>query len=407
MSKARKPPRYAEPLLVAALVLLAVAARWAGWREKTNDMIIFFQWYDQLKAAGGWHGLDHSIGNYNAPFSYLLVLVMHLPGPLILRMKAVFLAGDVLLAFFTYRITALRRPASRVPTAAALVVVLLPTVVLNASFLGQIDALWAAPALGGVYFLLRDKPWWGAVWCGVAFAVKPQAMFIFPLLLLLALAGRIRWRTLLAAPAAFVVLDLPALLLGRSPLDLLTIYDVDRQAHNVRELTFQAPSVWTFIPAVQRVGSLRTVGTIMAAAVVVGVIYVLIVRMLELTAERIATAAALFAILDPFLLPGMHERYFFLADVLTLVLAVYRPRLWFVPVLVEFSSFLSYLPYLFGWKAPWLPQAVPATMMLAALLTVGYVLMREAFAVPELIEERGGTTTKITHSELTPHTQQC
>jgi Gpi18-like mannosyltransferase len=383
MPNARKPARHAEPLLVGALILLAVAARWAGWRERTNDMVIFFQWYDQLKAAGGWRGLDLSIGNYNAPFSYLLVLVMHLPGPLILRMKAVFLVGDVLLAFFTYRITALRRPASRAPIAAALVMVLLPTVVLNASFLGQIDALWAAPTLGGVYYLLRDKPWWGAALCGVAFAIKPQAMFIFPLLLLLALSGKVRWRTLLAAPAAFVVLDLPALLLGRSPLDLLTIYDVGRQARNVRELTFQAPSIWTFIPAEHRLDSLRTVGSILTVAVVVGVIYVLVVRMLELTAERIVTAAALFAILVPFLLPGMHERYFFLADVLTLVLAVYRPRLWFVPVLVEFSSFLSYLPYLFGWKAPWLPQAVPATMMLAALLTVGYVLMRDAFTPEE------------------------
>jgi Gpi18-like mannosyltransferase len=394
----RKPARHAELLLVAALVLLAVLARWAGGREKTNDMNIFFQWYNQLKAAGGWRGLDQPIGNYNAPFSYLLVLVMHLPGPLILKMKAVFVTGDVVLAFFTYRITALRWPASRVPTAAALVVVLFPTVVLNASYLGQIDAMWAAPALGGVYYLLRGKPWWGAALCGAALAIKPQAMFIFPLLLLLVLAGKIRFRTLLAAPAAFLALDLPALLLGRSPIDLLTIYDLGRQAHNVDRLTFGAPSIWTFIPATHRIDSLRTVGSILAVAVVIGVIYVLVVRMLDLTAERIVTAAALFAILVPFLLPGMHERYFFLADVLTLVLAVYRPRLWFVPLLVELASFLSYLPYLFGWQAPWLPAPVMSTMMLAALITLGYVLMREAFAPAErtLEDELGELTGRPT-----------
>ena len=389
----RKPARHAELLLVAALILLAVLARWAGWREKTNDMNIFFQWYNQLKAAGGWRGLDTSIGNYNAPFSYLLVLVMHLPGPLILKMKAVFVTGDVVLAFFTYRITALRWPASRVPTAAALVVVLFPTVVLNASYLGQIDAMWAAPALGGVYYLLRGKPWWGAALCGAALAIKPQAMFIFPLLLLLVLAGKIRFRTLLAAPAAFLALDLPALLLGRNPIELLTIYDLGRQAHNVDGLTLGAPSIWTFIPATHRIDSLRTVGSILAVAVVIGVIYVLVVRMLDLTAERIVTAAALFAILVPFLLPGMHERYFFLADVLTLVLAVYRPRLWFVPVLVETSSFLSYLPYLFGNgnNAHYLPRTILATMMFAALLTVGYVLMKEAFTdQPRSLEDELG-----------------
>jgi Gpi18-like mannosyltransferase len=121
---------------------------------------------------------------------------------------------------------------------------------------------------------------------------------------------------------------------------------------------------------------------------VLGVIYVLVVRMVELTPERIVTAAALFAILVPFLLPGMHERYFFLADVLTLVLAVYRPRLWFVAILVELSSLLSYLPYLFGRQAPWLPGPVMATMMLAALVTVGYVLLSEAFQ-PSAAEEIG------------------
>ena len=58
-------------------------------------MGIFFQWYNQMGAAGGWrHGLNASIGNYNAPFSYLMVAVMALPGPLLLRMKAVFLLGD-------------------------------------------------------------------------------------------------------------------------------------------------------------------------------------------------------------------------------------------------------------------------------------------------------------------------
>ena len=378
-----KPARFAEPLLVGTLFVLAAASRWAGWRVKTNDMMIFTQWYNELRGAGGWRGLDLPIGNYNAPFSYLLEVLSQLPGPLILRMKLAFLVGDVVLAFFTYRLAAFRWPGRRIPIAATLVVLLYPTVVLNASFLGQMDALWAAPAVGGVYFLVRDKPWWGAAFCGVALAMKPQAMFIFPLLLLLVLIGKFHWRTLLAAPAAFLLLDVPALILGRSPRDLLTIYDLDRQSHNVNQLSYHAPSVWTFVPALQRVDEIRTVGSILAAAAVVGVIYVLVARRLAMTAERIVLAGALFAILVPFLLPGMHERYFFLADALTLVLAIYRPRLWFVAILVEMASFLSYLPYLFGWGGHWLSPFVMAFMMLAALITVGYVLMSEAFATPE------------------------
>lgn len=382
MPTVRKLPPYAEILLVAALIGLAALARWVGWREKTWDMNLFFQWYNQLKAEGGWRGLDTEIGNYNAPFLYCLAVVVYLPGPLILKIKAVWILFDVLLAFFTYRIVALRWPGRRIATVTALVTVLLPTVVLNASVLGQADAMWASFALGGVYYLLRGSPWWGVALCGVSFAFKPQGVFLFPLLLLLALSGTIRWRTLLAAPAAFLVLDIPALLIGRDPVELLSIYDMDRQGRIVEALTYRAASVYNFVPAVVRVDTVRTLGYVFTAAMVLGVCYVLVVRALEMTRTRILLAATLFSIMVPFLLPGMHERYFFLADVLTVVLAVHLPRLWFVPLLVQAASLLSYEDYLFGRSPLLLPMVVPAALMLAALLVVGHRLLTDGLTGP-------------------------
>jgi Gpi18-like mannosyltransferase len=391
MQTAKKPSPQAEALLIAALVVIAILVRWAGWREKTNDMNIFFQWYHQLGRAGGWRGIGAEVGNYNAPFLYLLAFTHYLPGPLIFKIKAMFVLFDVVLAFFSYRIVALKAPNSRVPMAAALIVVLLPTVVLNASFWGQMDAMWAAPALGAVYFLLRDKPWWGVALCGVALAVKPQGIFVFPLLLLLALAGRLPWRTLSAAPAVYLALDLPAIIFGRNPIELLTVYSMNRQAVNVPELSLRAPNLFALIPASRGEDTVRTLGYLFAAAVVIGLIYVLIARGVELDRERIVTAAALFAILVPFLLPGMHERYFFLADVLTVVLAVFVPRLWFVPLLVQASSLLSYQPYLFGRVVAVLPT-IAALLMLAALIVVAHRLVSDAFRRDPLEEELAALT---------------
>lgn len=383
MPNVRKPTRYAEPLLVAALVALAVTARAVGWPVRTGDMDIFVMWYHQLGALGTWHGLGTEIGNYNAPFMYLLAVAHYLPGPVVFKIKAIFVLFDVVLAFGTYKIVGLRFPGRRIPIAAALVMLLLPTVVINASLYGQMDAMWACFALAGVYFVLRERPWTAVAMCAVSLAIKPQGIFIFPLLLLLALAGRLPWRTFLAVPAVFLVLDLPALLAGRGPIDLLTIYDMDRQAENVPYLSFRAPSLYAFIPVVDGADLFRTLGYVFTAAVVLGVIYILIVRNVDLTRNQVVTAAALFSILMPFLLPGMHERYFFLADVMTVVLAVYRPRLWYVPLLVQASSLLSYEAYLFGQlggsSANAIPVVVPATLMLAALLVVGHRLIADAF----------------------------
>src|SRR4051812_10921667 len=230
MPNVRKPPPYAEWLLVAGLAALAVLARRAGWWIKTNDTTIFFEWVQQMRAAGVWHGIGRPIGNYNAPFLYLLTIVIYLPGPFLLKIKAIFVVFDLVLASFTYKIVALRFDGRRIPAAAALAMLLLPTVVINASWYGQMDAMWASFALGGVYFLMRDRPWVAVSLCAASLAIKPQGIFIFPLLLLLALGGRLPWRTLLAVPAVFLLLDIPALLAGRSPMDLLTVYDMDRQA---------------------------------------------------------------------------------------------------------------------------------------------------------------------------------
>ena len=49
--------------------------------------------------------------------------------------------------------------------------------------------------------------------------------------------------------------------------------------------------------------------------------------------------------LMPFLLPKMHERYFFVADLMTLTLAFVDPRLWVTVPLFQVGSLLSYLPY--------------------------------------------------------------
>jgi hypothetical protein len=52
-------------------------------------------------------------------------------------------------------------------------------------------------------------------------------------------------------------------------------------------------------------------------------------------------------VLVPYLLPAMHERYFYLADTLTVLSAFYLPRrLWYLPIIEQFASLFSYLPFL-------------------------------------------------------------
>ncbi len=69
----------------------------------------------------------------------------------------------------------------------------------------------------------------------------------------------------------------------------------------------------------------------------------------------------------------MHDRYFFVADILTFSLAVTVPVMTPVPIFVSFGSFLGYYAYL---KMRFLlPMRWGGAAMLAALLiTIGYVI---------------------------------
>ena len=106
-----------------------------------------------------------------------------------------------------------------------------------------------------------------------------------------------------------------------------------------------------------------------ALAAVVALLGWLTVRHPSPTRTDVLRVALLFSLLVPYLLPHMHERYFFAADVLAVLYAVAVPRRWWVPVAVTTASLLSYLPYLFA-----TPSAVPfpalSLVMGAALLAV-------------------------------------
>ena len=62
--------------------------------------------------------------------------------------------------------------------------------------------------------------------------------------------------------------------------------------------------------------------------------------------RAILALCLLFAIGIPFLLPHMHERYFYGADILSLVLAFSVPVYFPVAILVQFASLLGYHAYL-------------------------------------------------------------
>ncbi|MEV7928281.1 glycosyltransferase 87 family protein [Kitasatospora sp. NPDC088264] len=393
--------RTADPtvLILAAMaaVMAALSVRILMLDNESTDFYYFLgPWYQYIANNGGFHALSGTgFSDYNVPYLYLMAALTYLPVAALTGIKCVSILFDLALAYYTFRIVSLRSPQQPWRALGAAVIVLfLPTVVTNSGWWGQADAIFTTFLVGGVYHILRDRPWWACSFFGIALAFKLQAVFLFPLLLVLVLARRIPWRSLLALPAVYVALDIPAVLLGSDPWQLLTVYA--RQPDTYKDLTLNAPSVYQFVSVpFEEQDAVRHAGVLVAGALVLVLIGLAVWAIHraggaaalkagdgreapavregrpELTDTGILLLAAVFAIAVPFLLPSMHERYFYVADVISVIIAFQLPRrLWYVPVLVQLSSFGSYLKFIAPSVSPYLSMPAHGALMLLALIAV-------------------------------------
>jgi Gpi18-like mannosyltransferase len=331
--------------VATALVLIALAVRSVFFKYETGDYTSYFHvWYEFILGHGRFGALKYSFANYNEPYLYLLALLTYTPlGPLV-GIKLISVSFDLVLGYFSYRIVRLRYPHSWAPTVAAAAVLFLPTVVLNSALWGQIDATYTSLALGGLYFMLRRRPWLACIFFGLALSFKLQVVFVFPVLLLLLLRRWAPWRALLMVPLVFVLMDLPALVVGASVSTLWSTYTGEIGLY--QQLTLNAPNIYQYL-GIDESTVLRDLGIALTLAIVLALMAIVVVRRTPLTPTRILLAGTVTVLLVPYLLPAMHERYFYLADALTVISAFYLPRrLWALPVLEQFASLMSYMPFL-------------------------------------------------------------
>jgi Gpi18-like mannosyltransferase len=323
----------------------------------TNDISQYnLPWLIQIEEHGVL-GLSGEYSNYTPTYLYLLAIFAPLNHFFanVTLIKLIPFAFTFVAAIIIYLIILRINENKRLAAIAGSGFLLLPTVVMNGSYWGQSDIIYTTFVLSFLLYTLVGRPAKACIFIGIAFTFKLQTIFVAPYVLYLILRRRMFLHHLTLIPVIYVIAMLPAWLLGRPADELALIYL--NQAQQYKQLSMSAPNYYSIVQRLHLVDFNSGMLIGISLATVVG--FILAVAPLRLRDNQKTMTLVLTAsvILMPFLLPKMHDRYFFLADVLTYVLA-FITRAWALAVGMQIGSLTAYWASLFGHSddgPPWSP----------------------------------------------------
>ena len=341
-------PKLGFGFVIFLLIGFSFYLRYKGLKFISWDLRnSLFPWYEYMSKNGVWESLSQSFSNYTPPYLYLLGLATLTRSFLnrISGIKLISLVFDLYNVFIIYKILRLKYKRVYIPLLAGALAFLIPSAILNSAFWAQSDSIYTAFLLTSLFFVLRGQPLGCMLAFSLAFTFKLQAVFFSPFLLALSLQKKLPWKYYLLIPAVYLLMMIPAGLSGRPWIDLLTIYL--HQVQGYSDWTLNSASLYVFIP-VWVPTSATFIFLLVAGALVVGWM-LLTVKKIDLTCpENLVHCALASTALVPFILPRMHDRYFYPAEIFSFILAFYKPRLWFLPLFFQASALLVYDNYLLG-----------------------------------------------------------
>ena len=345
-----------ELLMLCALAGAAMLARVSFIERSAGDYDFYLAgWIDQLAGQSFSKSMRGTVGEYNVLYQYILFALTRLPVVPLYAVKAVSFLGDAMLAGGMARLCAREGKPSAAAYAAAL---LLPTAILNGGMFAQCDSLYAACAVWALALAIEGRHTGSAACFALALSFKLQAAFVLPVVVVLWAGRRLRLGDALVFLMTLIAVALPAMLGGKSPAAILGVYTAQTGIYT--GLCYNAASLFGLMEtAGLDVYAYGNFAMALAAGVCIAIAAWGVSRAQALDADGVVRIAMLMVTAAVYLLPRMHERYFYLADMLALALACRDRRYAPAAALMALASLAAY------WETA-IPLAAASAMVLAA-----------------------------------------
>ena len=357
---------------LAALTLIGLGIRVILRVVITDDWLMYWDpWISDLKEMG-FSYLATDRYDYTPTFVYILWAISRLSINPMTAYKGLHCVLDFVAAGILGKMIWKVTGSKRKGILSYGLFLIVPTIWANSALWAQCDIIFMTFLLLCFYYLFEDRPCKAMFFYGMAFVFKLQSLFIFPFLVILWVNKKVDLKHFLWIPALYFLSIVPAWIAGRPLMDLINIY-MAQGAQDVWSLSIKWPNIYQIIGNQFFLLEYASAGTWLILGILMIILYAMAQKRYRITNEFIVQMALFFAILTPWFLPHMHERYGCVADILAIIYAMMNTKKFYFPlvqILVSFNSYMAYLSHL-GSDEPTIYYSVWAFAELGLLVLVG------------------------------------
>lgn len=361
----KKLKRYS--FLIGLIVVLGLLIRVFGIKFVSSDYTLFLEpWFEEIKTNGGFKALKDYPGNYTAPYMTIVAFLTYFPVSSLVSIKIVSIIFDFVLAFVGVLLAKelLEKGEARHNENLKDIIYLfifgllisLPTIVFNSSAWGQCDSIYVTFCVLSLVFLLRKKYAISLFVFGIALAFKLQAIFLLPVFGIYFFArlgrykeGEERFRFLyfFLIPIGVFIMSIPAIMMGMPIRKVFDVYFMQAGYYQGR-LTSNFPNIYALLPNGINTRIATIVGVVATAVLLFALLIFVVKRKKELSAVETIKLSVVVLMICVLFLPMMHERYFYLGEVLCLIYCLAEWKDFWLAIGVEAIALGTYVSFSFG-----------------------------------------------------------
>jgi Gpi18-like mannosyltransferase len=218
-----------------------------------------------------------------------------------------------------------------------------PTVLLNGAVWGQSDIVYTCFLLLSVFSVIAGGGALAALFFGIAFAFKLQAIFLVPFFAAMVLQKRIRWWHLLLVPIGWLTALVPPMLNGARVWDFLSL--TSSQGETFPTLAINVGNPWIIADRLHMNVHAGTLAGIVLTLLLMAAITIWGAQPAFRSAKNTLALAALSLLSVAYVMPKMHDRYFFPAEIFLCILSCVDLTFVLPAALVLSASLICYGNY--------------------------------------------------------------